>query len=753
MRGGNHMTSESQQTGRRISLRDVLFIFFYKLPVFELVLGFIVSCTILLALLKTPVYQASGQILVKPMLEPSLKLQAPISTNIRANPVTSQDVNSEVNILKSPQLLRDVVQRLELYRPQEPSTVWQRWQRWVGETLNAALIASGMRTPLGPVEQAQLELEKRLEIKPVTLSNTIAVSLRGESPEKIAKIVNTLMETFIDYHIAVFKAKGAREFYTAQAEFYRQRLEEAEANLEKFKKKWAIIEINAQNETNVELLKILNENLTLTLAQIRDRETKIGVQVNNLAKTGEVGALTKDLQNNIVEELVRVLGPLMAERERLAVHYQEGSDKLLAMERQIQEIKEKYDRQIKGLVHGAQLDLNGLKKYAKTLQDNMQKLKEQSVLLSQQQIELDRLLREVKQNEKLYLLYRDKMEEARIEEQQEANRVSNVTVTTWAEPPAVPVFPKKTLMVLLAVIIGSIVGLAGTFISYYLDHAVKTPEELAWHAGLPVLATVREMAETPAPALPGQVAKAGGPPLWMLTPAAYPQLHGDYSNMKNNLLLHKQHHGSKLFLFTGPAPGVGVSTTCGNLAVLLARDLLDQRILLVDGNLVDPVVHLAFQKNRAPGLLDYICQASRNPALTGNPTRAAAAQAAASQAILEFQQVVQPTGLANLDLVTLGTQDPQIVSPFDLKKFSEFLQEAQTHYDLILLDGSPLFSSSNSLIIAAQVDGIVMVVEACHTRYEVVSEMKYLLARHGNISGGVLNKRQYVIPGSIYKYI
>jgi len=747
------MTGESQQTGRRISLRDVLFIFFYKLPVFELILCFIVVCTILLALLKTPVYQASGQILVKPMLEPSLKLQAPIATNIRANPVTPQDVNSEVNILKSPQLLREVVQRLELHRVQEPKTPWQRWQRWLDDTLNAALIALGLRTPVGPVERAQLELEKRLEIKPVTLSNTIAVSLRGESPTEIAKIVNTLMETFIDYHIAVFKAKGAREFYTAQADFYRQRLEEAEANLEKFKKKWSIIEINAQNETNVELLKILHENLTLTQAQIRDQETKIGVQVNNLAKTGEVGALTKDLQNNIVEELVRVLGPLMAERERLTVHYQESSDKLLAMDRQIQEIKEKYDRQIKGLVQGAQLDLRGLKKYAKTLQDNIQKLQDQSVLLSQQQIELDRLLREVKQNEKLYLLYRDKMEEARIEEQQDANRVSNVAVTTWAEPPAVPVFPKKTLMVLLAVIIGSVVGLAGTFVSYYLDHAVKTPEELAWHTGLPVLATVREMPETPAPVLPGQAGETGGPPLWMLTPAAYPQLHGDFGNMKNNLLLHKQRHGSKVFLFTGPGPGVGVSTISANLALLLAKDLLDQKILLVDNNLADPVVHLAFQKPKAPGLLDYVCQSSSAAALASNPTQTTAFQPALMAAGSMLQQVVQASHLANLDLVTLGRQDPQIVSPYDLKSFSEFLQEAQTYYDLILLDGPPLFSSSHSLIIAGQVDGIVMVVEACRTRYEVVREMKQLLGRHGSIIGGVLNKRQFVIPSSIYKYI
>jgi Mrp family chromosome partitioning ATPase len=108
---------------------------------------------------------------------------------------------------------------------------------------------------------------------------------------------------------------------------------------------------------------------------------------------------------------------------------------------------------------------------------------------------------------------------------------------------------------------------------------------------------------------------------------------------------------------------------------------------------------------------------------------------------------------SNLDLVTLGLNTGQLLSPFDLRRFPEFISEVQAEYDLVLIDGSPVFTSSHSLIISNHVDGIILVVEACRTRYEVVANMKNLLERHGKILGGVLNKRRFVIPTYVYRFL
>jgi uncharacterized protein involved in exopolysaccharide biosynthesis len=275
---------------KRISLRDVLFVIFSKLHVFLGIYLTLVLTTAALAFLLPPVYEVSGHVLVKPFLEPHLKLQAPLATNIRANPVTPQDINSEVNLLKSPQLLKTVVERLGLDRPEPASTWLGRLVKGVESGMKHLLVSLGLVVEVKPEDRAILELQNQLNIRPITLSNLIEISLKGTSPEKITKIVNTLLENYVDFHIQVYRVQGAKEFYAQQAEIFHRQLKETEADLKKFKNQYGVIDLTAQNEANVELLRTLRESLALTEAQIRERQLKVGVQSRNLARTGEPGA-------------------------------------------------------------------------------------------------------------------------------------------------------------------------------------------------------------------------------------------------------------------------------------------------------------------------------------------------------------------------------------------------------------------------------------------------------------------------------
>jgi len=554
---------------KRVSLRDLLLVIFTKLHVFLGIFIFIVIATMAFALLKEPVYEVTADVLVKPLLEKNLKLQAPVTTTMRANPVTQQDINSEVNLLKSPQLLLKVVEKLELDKEPEPKTVWGRFTKPLSTKLRQILVTLGLSVETSPLDRAVRYYQKKLDIKPVTLSNTIEVFLKGEDPSQIAEIVNTLLESYIDYHIEIYKAKGAQEFYAGQADRFLAALRQAEKQLKNFKKQWDIIDLTAQNETNVKILQVLRENLALVQAQIKERQTKVGEQAKNLAQTGEIGAATKEFQTGILEELIRTLGPLLAEKERLTLHYQKSSAKYQGAELQVKELLKNYQKQTTEILRGSQLDLNALQNYARVIQNDIDKIQGTSVSLSQKQVELDRLNREVKQLEKNYLLYLDKTEEARIEAQQDAARVSNVTVTTWATPPTIPVFPRKILMGILSVLIGALVGLAGASVSYYMDHTLKIPEDLGRQSQMPVLTGV-ELVENhhhnPSP-------KA--PPLWMKHPQKHPSLAASFRTLKYRLDLLKKAQGTRIVSLTGAEPQVGVSTLACNLAAIMALDFND----------------------------------------------------------------------------------------------------------------------------------------------------------------------------------
>ncbi|HLD46438.1 MAG TPA: hypothetical protein VJA64_01345, partial [Desulfobaccales bacterium] len=461
--------------------------------------------------------------------------------------------------------------------------------------------------------------------------------------------------------------------------------------------------------------------------------------------------ITKDMQSGILEELIREMGPLLVDRERIAALYQKSSLKYQTLNRQVQELQKGYHKQTKELLQGSTLDLDGLNSYAAVLKKHISDIEKKSLLLSEKQVAYERLSRELKQQEKNYLLYLDKTEEARIEEQQDTARAANVIVSSWGKVPSVPVFPKKLLMSFLSLVIGSLVGIAGAFTAYYLDHTVKTPEDIGRTCRSQGLTFIADQAQiTPGASSittpggksatrilshlslesgPTSRPHAEGVPLWMAEPQRYPEILESFRSLKAHLQFLAKSSQHLAIQFSGANRHNGSSTTASNLALVLAWDLVDRRILLVDGNRTDPSAHQTFGLLQGPGLLNYLTEE------------------------INLQQVLQPTMRPNLDVITIGKPAAQILSPFDLLKFATFLEEALSRYDFVLLDSAPILSSSDSFTISTKVNGVILIVEANFSRYETIISIENYLQDSAKVLGIVLNKRRFVIPKALYNII
>lgn len=85
-------------------------------------------------------------------------------------------------------------------------------------------------------------------------------------------------------------------------------------------------------------------------------------------------------------------------------------------------------------------------------------------------------------------------------------------------------------------------------------------------------------------------------------------------------------------------------------------------------------------------------------------------------------------------------------------RIADFWKSLKEKYDLVLIDASPLSVSPEGVEISRSVDGVVLVVEAENTRWQLVENLKEKIAdRGGNILGIVLNKRRLYIPDAIYR--
>ncbi|BBO87707.1 GumC family protein [Desulfosarcina ovata] len=466
----------------RTSLRDVFFILFYKAKVFVSTVIVIAAVVIVYSLFTTPLYKASGSVLLKPLFDSSQRLHTQERFDVL--PVSEQDINSEINIMRSDALLRQVVETLDLHKKTSTGV--------------AALFSKHSEDSSKTLENAVLRLRKAIEIKPVPISSIINVSLKGDDSKQITKIINTFLNAYIDYHINVHRPGGGVDFYSQQTENAKQMLRQAEEALKDFEKKESVIDIPEQKINNVTLMRALSQEASLLKAQISQTETILD-KLRPFLKHGKpLDAIPEELRTHeILVDLQKALIPLLVEKERIALMYPVGSVEYTDAQNQVNRIEKQIRVLRTQVLNGVALDLEALNRRKTTIEVEMSNVERQSTRLTLNEIQLNRLKWEVEQRQRNYQLYLDIREDAIIQAQRERSRVANVSVTDWAIESSIPIYPKKVFMTLMALIAGIFAGIGGAFAAFFLDHSIKRPEDIEKAFQLPVLGDLGELDGVP----------------------------------------------------------------------------------------------------------------------------------------------------------------------------------------------------------------------------------------------------------------
>jgi len=102
---------------------------------------------------------------------------------------------------------------------------------------------------------------------------------------------------------------------------------------------------------------------------------------------------------------------------------------------------------------------------------------------------------------------------------------------------------------------------------------------------------------------------------------------------------------------------------------------------------------------------------------------------------------VRETPYPGLFLLSAGSDQVDPVSRLHGAMVQDYLRIVREKYDLILADGSPILTTSDSLAIATCFDGVVLVVQAGVARVDEVRRARELLERTGvPVLGAILNR-------------
>jgi capsular exopolysaccharide synthesis family protein len=203
----------------------------------------------------------------------------------------------------------------------------------------------------------------------------------------------------------------------------------------------------------------------------------------------------------------------------------------------------------------------------------------------------------------------------------------------------------------------------------------------------------------------------------------------DYAALASRIELAMQNDVQRTLVVGAAARRGGASTVAVGLAsTLAATGRLP--VLLVDGNLRDPILHRKFQVPREPGLTDL-------------------ARGAAKAA-----EVVHPTAVPNLHLVTVGSETKAPQAFYQQPSIREVFEAWAREYSYVIIDSAPFTGVADPTNLAQAATGVVLVVEAGRTVREVAAETTEDLRRAGiRVLGAVLNRRRFYIPDWIYRRV
>jgi uncharacterized protein involved in exopolysaccharide biosynthesis len=416
--------------------------------------------------------------------------------------VTEEELNSELELIKSRDLLERVVVTCGLDVAPKPFFL-------------AAVVGvrSGppSRAPLGNprTSLAVRALETALSAEVVKNTNLIAVSYKSSDPELAARVLNTVANLYLEKHVAVNRPPGAVDFFRQQAQEYEKELATAEARLVSFTDSAGVVSADAEKGITLQKLTEFDATFRQTQAAIAETEQRIRT-LEALASSTPARIVTQVRSSDdaaLLGQLNSSLLTLELKRTELLQKFNPGYRPVQEVEAQIAQVRaalaaaeksprreETTDRDfthdwVSTELAKAKADLAGLRARAEATALTVRAYQERARSLEQKEVVQDDLIRTVKATEQDYMLYLHKQEEARISDALDRSRIVNVSIAEAATVPSIPSNPRSKI-VLMGGVLAVFVSIGLALAAEYLDPTFRTPDEVREILDIPVFASI-----------------------------------------------------------------------------------------------------------------------------------------------------------------------------------------------------------------------------------------------------------------------
>lgn len=522
-----------------------------------------------------------------------------------------------------------------------------------------------------------------LGIEPTSKTTTIArITVKESVPARAVDFINTLV-AFYNQDANDEKnevAQKTADFIEERIDIINRELGNTETQLADFKQKSGLTDLTSdaqlalQENSKYEQMRIENQTQIRLVQFLRD-------YINNPANADEVIPANVGLQDQNLSTAIDQYNTMIIERKRLLRTSSENNPAVINMKTGIEAMRHSVQTTVESVLEGLHITKANIDRQASKFEGRISSA-------PQQEKEFLTIARQQEIKAQLYIMLLQKREENAITL---AATATNGRIIEQALPDNAPVAPKKSMIALVALVLGMGIPVGIIYLRDLLKYKIENGEDVQ------KLTTVPLVAELPRCKKPEKGA------------IVVRENHNDimeetFRGLRTNLIFMLE-NDEKVILVSSTQPGEGKSFVAGNLAVSLA--LLGKKTVIVGMDIRKPGLNHVFN---FPAKTDGITGYLSNPEHT------------------DLFSLIQKSGISdNLDILPGGIVPPnptELVARNGLDRAIGLLKE---RYDYIILDTAPIGMVTDTAIIARVADLCLYVCRADVTpkvAYQYINELK-----------------------------
>lgn len=577
---------------------------------------------------------------------------------------------------------------------------------------------------------------KNMSIRQPGEADVLMISYQDTSPQKTQTVLEALGSTYVDYSLERQRsqATNAIRFIDQQLPEAQKALDATASALRRFQESNGIVEPQAYAEQvsrRQQALLQQEQEVQVTLSQAQRRVQELRQRLQQAGQESETTLSNSILsQDPYYQELALKLTEIESELALQRTIFQDTDPSVQQLIQQRDQIKGLLVERTQSILGAAtpQVNSNQVVGYGETYQDLTQQLLDAETELATLENQLQTIRRvqieeadRFQQVPQLQQTYAELQRQLEVQSQavndflktrQELRIAEAQGIAPWEiiEAPYLPespVSPNIKQDLVLGLMSGLLLGVGAAVLQERLNQKVKRIKDLKQLTALSLLGTIPYAGRY----------KVGVPITKRRKPARQQQQ--AFIESLRTLAMNLRYLGAaidrmKVLALTSAVPGEGKTTITYHLGIVLAE--LGQRVLIVDGDLRQPTLHLLAGISNEMGLSTVLT--SDNP----------------------WYSVVQRGEIQALDVIGSGPTPANPVALLNSQKMQQLIDEWRQTYDHVLIDTTAVAGVADTQSVGSYVDSVIFVAGMeCATDEEITGALEVLRRNQCTLAGVVAN--------------